>query len=130
MSTLLEEKEAIRELLSSYCIHTDRKNAEARAALFADDAVWDAGKFGRYEGKQALRAYMDKSASGGTKFRHFTVNEMITVAGDTASALSYVLVLKLKDDGAPELFSARFYEDRLVKSGGRWLFKSRVIQAN
>ena len=130
MSTSLEDKEAIRELLSSYCFHTDRKDADARLALFAEDAVWDAGKYGRFEGKRALREYMAKSASRDIKFRHLTVNEIITVEGDAASARSYVLVLKLEEGGAPTLFSTRFYEDRLVKTGGRWLFRSRIIQAD
>jgi ketosteroid isomerase-like protein len=130
MPTVLEEKEAIRELLSAYCLHTDRKNAEARLALFAEDAVWDAGRYGRFEGRDALRGYMAKSAANPARFRHLTLNEMITVSGDTASAFSYVLVLSLAEDRTPVPFSTRFYEDQLVKKDGRWLFKSRVIKAD
>jgi hypothetical protein len=55
---------------------------------------------------------------------------MISVSGDTASAFSYVLVLKLEEDRAPAPFSTRFYEDELVKKDGRWLFKSRVVKAD
>jgi hypothetical protein len=129
MSTLSEDKEAIRDLLSSYCFHTDRGNPDALAALFTEDCIWEGGKFGRREGRRAVHEFAVKGAARETKFRHLTMNSIITVAGDKATARSYGYVLKLEGTAAPAPFFAGFYEDELVKVGGKWLFKVRNIQA-
>jgi ketosteroid isomerase-like protein len=127
MSMMLEDKEAIRELLSSYCFCIDRGDPPGLLAQLAEDCVWDGGPIGRYEGA-ALRQFLSAAASSGERQRrHFLANEIITVTGDTATARSYLLVVNVADAG-PSLGFAGFYEDRLVKRGGRWLFRERLIK--
>ena len=43
MTSTLENKEQIRELLASYCFHVDSGDAEAFVNLFTDDGVQDLG---------------------------------------------------------------------------------------
>ena len=127
MSTAVEDKEAIRELLASYCFCIDRGDPEGLLVQLAEDCVWDGGPIGRYEGA-GLRQFLTAAVSGGErKRRHFLANEIITVTRDTATARSYLLVVNVAEAG-PSLGFAGFYEDRLVKRGGRWLFKERVIK--
>ncbi|TAL01962.1 MAG: nuclear transport factor 2 family protein [Rhodospirillaceae bacterium] len=124
MSTLLEDKDAIRDLLANYCFYTDRKNPDALVALFTEDCVYDGGAFGRFEGRAALRGFMT-AAGDESRVRHFTVNEVIAVKGDTATARSYFLVLDSASAPPTPLFTG-FYEDQFVRTGGRWLFKTRT----
>lgn len=127
MSTLLEDKEAIRDLLSSYCHYVDRGDPNGLLAQFTEDGVWDGGPLGRYEGA-AMRQFLGAAASAADgKRRHFLANEVITVTGNTATARCYFLIVNVAETGGSIAF-AGFYDDRLVKLGGRWLFKQRVIQ--
>ena len=53
----LEDIEAIKKLKANYCLHVDHANEEGWVALFTEDAVWDSDKFGRFEGREAIRAF-------------------------------------------------------------------------
>ena len=41
MSTALEDKDAIRELLADYCTRLDNDRFEDMAALFTEDGTWE-----------------------------------------------------------------------------------------
>ncbi len=127
MTSLIEDKEAIRELLATYCFCVDRGDPKGLLATFTADGVWDGGPLGRHEG-EAMRQFLGAAASSGDgKRRHVVANEIISVSGETATARSYLLVVQVADSGAAIAF-AGFYEDRLVKVGGRWLFKERLMK--
>lgn len=127
MPSLLEEKDAIRDLLFRYCFATDRDgDPDAWAALFTRDGIWDGGAFGRIQGHDQLRAFMVQATSGGKAgFRHNMSNMLIEVDGDTAEARSYFLLVQVGEEG-PKPFFAGYYEDKLVKQGGQWLFRERI----
>src|SRR5437762_12478842 len=55
---VLEDIEAIKKLKrrdGAYC--DNNYDADGIAALFTEEAVWDGGKFGRYEGREAIRTF-------------------------------------------------------------------------
>src|SRR5262245_20458271 len=94
----LEDVEAIRALKARYAELVDaryRRNdvrpaaevaelADAIAALFAEDAVWDGGALGVCEGRAAIRARM---AEPTLRFsRHYFVSPQIALDGDRARA--------------------------------------------
>ena len=83
----LESLEAIRTLKHLYCKHCDNGyDADAIASLFWDDAVWDAGPgFGRYEGPDAIREFFASVSADIIWARHLVVNELIDIAGDSAT---------------------------------------------
>jgi hypothetical protein len=127
MPSLLEEKEAIRDLMYRYCFTTDREaDPDKWAGLFTEDGIWDGAEFGRMQGHDALKAFMVKATSGGgAGFRHNMANMLIDVDGDTAQARSYFTLLQVGPEG-PKPFYAGYYEDKFVKQGGEWLFSERV----
>jgi hypothetical protein len=126
MTTELEEKDSIREMMARYCFFTDSGQSEKYADLFTEDCEWDGGPFGRYVGKAALLAMHKGGGDSATKLRHVNTNVVITVKGNEAHAVSYVCVLGLGEQ-PPALFFAGSYLDHLVKRGGRWLFKTRRL---
>jgi ketosteroid isomerase-like protein len=127
MASLLEEKDAIRDLMYRYCFVSDREaDPDGWAALFTEDGIWDGAEFGRIQGHAALRDFMIKATSGGgAGFRHNMANMLIDVDGDTAQARSYFLLMQKGKDGLKP-FYAGYYEDKFVKQGGQWLFSERI----
>jgi nucleotidyltransferase/DNA polymerase involved in DNA repair len=54
----LEDAEAIRNLKAHYAALCDRQyDADGIAALFTEDALWDSPAPGRFEGREAIRAF-------------------------------------------------------------------------
>jgi ketosteroid isomerase-like protein len=126
MPSVIEDKDAIRELMANYCFRCDERDPEGLAALFSEDAVWDGGAFGR-KNREELKDFLLASTGSEHRIRHFTANEMIRVDGDTATANCYFMVLKL-GEGQPEPFFAGFYDDKFVRRDGTWLFQERVTR--
>jgi hypothetical protein len=63
---ILEDIEAIRRLKARYADACDRGyDADTIASPFAEDAVWDAGTFGRYEGREARRGVGEAAVRAG-----------------------------------------------------------------
>jgi ketosteroid isomerase-like protein len=127
MGTLLEEKDAIRELMHAYCFRCDTRDADGLAALFTEDCVWDGGPFGRKNGPEELKQFLLASVGAQHRIRHITANEIISVDGDSASASCYFVVLRL-GEGRPETYFTGFYDDKFVKRGGKWLFRERITR--
>jgi hypothetical protein len=124
--TVPEDHEEIRLLFARYCFLLDReRDADAIVALFTPEGSWEGLGAGRKTGG-ALREFMTLAVTDPTVFRHFTLNEMIEVVGDRASARSYLLVLAL-DRETPRPFIAGFFEDELVRMEGQWRFASRRV---
>jgi 3-phenylpropionate/cinnamic acid dioxygenase small subunit len=127
MASVLEEKDAIRELLARYCFHIDLGEYEEWLGLFTEDGVFDLGKMGHFQGRDTLRKFTKSipTADGVPTLRHCVVNPIVEVNGDAARARSYVVVVQ----GKPQLsFSVvGRYEDEIVKIDGSWRFKARHV---
>ena len=52
--SLLEEKDAIREVLAEYCFRLDGGDYDGMAALFTEDGTWDTA-FGKGDGPRRDR---------------------------------------------------------------------------
>jgi ketosteroid isomerase-like protein len=125
MSTAGDDREAIRDLISNYCYFVDSGEFDRFVDLFTEDSVWESSEFGRYEGKAALHDFISKTPGG---LRHLTLNTVITLEGGDARAKSYfVLTNRADNSAAVTIVATAFFEDHIVKRGGRWLFKSRAI---
>ena len=127
MPTVLEEKDAIRELLAAYCFHFDNGEFDPWLQLFTPDGVFDLGARGRVAGQAALRQFLHgiPLTDGLPMMRHCVMNSIVQVDGDHATARSYVVVVH----GGPTvgITLAGRYEDRLVKRDGAWRFAERVV---
>jgi len=122
------DKDAIRELLATYCFHLDSDRFEEMAALFTEDGVWDTA-FGTGTGRAGIAAQARSIAGSGRprpRRAHLTTNIVIELAGDTARVQSNWAVVQNSASG-PGIGSAGAYTDEVVRQGGRWLFRRRKI---
>ena len=134
----LEDERAIQQVLYSYCWGTDRKRKEMWLDIWADDAVLDfrpapgaalgAQMTKPVVGRAALETFYDNRPGRDISPKHVTVNSLIDVDGDRASAES-VIVFFLERDGVPELVSTGRYTDKLKRcADGKWRISERVAQ--
>jgi len=126
MTTSLEDKEAIRELLSEYCFRMDEFRFAELGALFTEDGEWIA-RYARARGPAEIAALMARNIPAEPKRKHFIMNSLIGLDGDRASAhTSYLVVLQASGSGlVPSV--AGTYEDRLVRTAGGWRFRERRL---
>jgi uncharacterized protein (TIGR02246 family) len=129
MISTLEEKEAIRDLMSEYCFYVDNGEFEKFAALFTADGIFETGPLGKLQGRRAIHdfiaAHVPRIGEGPAR-KHCTLNHLIRVNGAEARAESYIVVLRDSADGIIASLAGR-YEDQLVKDDGTWRFKVRKI---
>lgn len=134
MPSELEEKDAIREVLAEYCFRLDGGHYDEMAALFTEDGTWDTA-FGAATGRAAIaqqardiRANRTQGGAGDNRPRavHLVTNIVIALAGDEAGVRSNWTVVQNSALG-PQIGSGGAYADRMVKEGGRWLFRYRKI---
>jgi hypothetical protein len=124
MTSSVEDKEQIRELLASYCFHSDSGDAEAFVNLFTDDGVLDLGTFGVYRGGAALLEAQRRKGGQPAKVRHLTTNILIELKADKAEVRSYVAALDVGETPAKVIFAGHYY-DTVARYDGRWRFKLR-----
>ena len=127
--SLLEEKDAIREVLAEYCFRLDGGDYDGMAALFTEDGTWDTA-FGKGTGRPAIAqlARDIRARAGDSRPRaiHLVTNIVINLDGDAAEVRSNWTVVQNSPDG-PKIGSGGGYADRMVKQGGIWLFHYRNI---
>ena len=82
---VLEDIEEIKRLKRTYCAYCDDNyDADALAALFTEDAVWDGGMRGKNEGREAIRSFFQQAPQRLPFALHMVLNPIIEVEGDTA----------------------------------------------
>ena len=122
------DKNAIRELLATYCFHLDNYRFADMAALFTEDGTWDTA-FGKGTGRAGIVAQAESIGTPGAprpRRVHLTTNIVIELVGDTASVESNWCVVQNSAAG-PRIGSAGAYRDQVVKLDGKWLFQYRKI---
>jgi hypothetical protein len=122
------EKNAIRELLATYCFHLDNYRFTEMAGLFTEDGTWDTA-FGKGTGRAGIVAQAESISKAGSprpRRVHLTTNIVIALNGDTASVESNWSVIQNSASG-PKIGSAGAYQDQVVKQNGQWLFRYRKI---
>jgi hypothetical protein len=126
MTTPIEDKEAIRELLSEYCFRMDDFRFAELGALFTEDGDWIA-PYARARGPAEIAALMARNIPAEPKRKHFIMNSLIRLDGDRASArTSYLVVLQATGAGlVPSV--AGTYEDVLVRTTDGWRFRERRL---
>jgi uncharacterized protein (TIGR02246 family) len=127
MASVLEDKDAIRELIARYCFLIDTAKYDEWAGLFTEDGSFAVSGMFKFEGRESIRNFADNiplNDQGLPGFKHCTLNQIIEVTGDRATAQCYLLLVH---EGDPlRLNIAGRYEDVLARRGGRWLFQSRT----
>ncbi len=120
---LLEDIEAIKKLKARYCLHVEDKNEEAWISLFAQDAVWEGGSFGSYQGREAIRGLFRNIPNILHFWIHYVTNPIIEIRGGSATGQWYLLEPCTFAQGEQAVWGAARYEEEYVKSGGEWKFR-------
>ena len=122
------EKNAIREVLGTYCFRLDAGDMDGMAALFTLDGVWETD-FGKGTGRAGIADHgRSLRAHGAARPRavHLCTNIVIDLQGDAANVLSNWTTVQNSDTG-PKIGSAGGYIDKMAKVGGTWMFVHRKI---
>ena len=119
----IEDREAIRDLLATYCYGIAAKDLEAVLSLFtADCRVEVLGT--EYEGETGLRSlYADSLAVDPKPFVH---NHWIEIQDGRSARGKAVFEIRQARDGKPES-SVGCYEDEYLKQDGAWRFHRRTF---
>jgi uncharacterized protein (TIGR02246 family) len=121
----VEDRLAIRELIDSYGDAVMRRDAEAWIANWADDAVW-AIRGREIKGKPDIKAAWLTAMANYKRVGFFGAPGSMKVDGDRATLQVHTLEFLVPVDGEPRR-QLGFYEDQLVRSGGRWLYARRTF---
>jgi len=129
MTSQLEDKHAIEELIARYNQSLDGGDYAQWVACWADDAVLDGiGKL--LTGKAQIQAFADQYESTTRSringLKHYTVNIIYTVTGDKATSSSYLQLVSATDKSVKIIFTGR-YEDDLKRVNSQWQFARRKL---
>ncbi len=130
---MLESIEAIKRLKHQYCAYCDDGyDADGIAAQFVEDGVWDAGAaFGRYEGREAIRAFFAGVSSQIVFAGHLVMNERIDVDADSDSAHArwwIVMPATMMMEGVKTaVWLLGEYDDRYVRRDGTWMYQTLTV---
>jgi ketosteroid isomerase-like protein len=127
----LEDIERIKDLKARYAAACDNNyDADAIAALFTEDAIWDGGALGKAEGRERIRRFFRRAPEFFPFAIHNVMNPDIEVEGDRATGRWYLLQPATRADGNRAVWLAAVYNDEYARVGGQWRFKHLRVSAN
>lgn len=119
----LEDRHAICELKYRYCnLCDDGYQAAPLAELFLEDAVWDGGALGRFEGRAAIRRFFESCGTLVSFAVHQVTNPILEIDGDRATGLWLLWEPLVFAQGDRALWLGARYHDRYRRVGGAWRF--------
>jgi hypothetical protein len=123
----------IHELLARYAWSLDTGDLDALVACFTPDAVVIEEVFedpDRWEGHAGIRALGQhySSAPGFPGRQHHISQVLIEGDAERARVRAFAFVTECRGEPPYVLRFAGYYEDRVEKRAGRWLFSERVIR--
>jgi len=130
----LETIEAIKQLKARYCAYCDDNyDPEGIGALFVEDGIWDGERFGRYVGREQIKAFF-RSISGEIVFAaHLVLNPIVEVQDAEHATGTWRLIMPatFRSDGKNEArWLVAAYDDSFVRVKGTWMFKTLRVHVN
>ena len=131
---VLEDREAIRQLILDYGTYHDHRDYRSLSALFASNGVWESG-MGRGQGPEGIFELMDgiighDPQPEGSGTYHVMTNDVIDIAGDLARAVTKWMFITPDDNGAPRIQVLGHYNDTFTRENGEWKFLRREAPAD
>lgn len=128
-----DDRFAIQDLFARYAWALDTGHVDDLALCFTEDTVIIEEVFedpDRWEGRAGVRAlgrhYM--SAPNFPGRQHHLDQLLVEGNANEANARSFTFVTECRGEPPFVLRFAGYYEDKLVKVDGQWLFKERIIR--
>ena len=138
----LEAIEEIKRMKAHYAFCADAKYTEdhrrkpqdeidriarEQVSVFTEDAIWDNGLFGRFEGKTAIWEFLRATP---WKFSvHMYMNPLIEVHGETATGSWVIWEVATLETSDQAVFLSAALNDEYVRRDGRW-YTSKVAMTN
>lgn len=126
----LEDERDIARLIASYGPLVDAGAADAAAALWASDGVYDVGDW-VMNNREEVAAMVRSDAHQGLIARgccHFFGPPVITVNGDEAVAVCESTLLVARDSGGYAVARAGVHLIRLRRDGSAWRISGRTAR--
>jgi ketosteroid isomerase-like protein len=125
----LEDELAIQRQIVRYGLAVDRGDADATAALFTEDAVYDVDGPLRMEGRDGVRAMVRGPRHQGMVGRcaHQIGPAVVDVSAERARATGYSRVYLRREAGI-EIYRVSFNRWELERRGGEWLVARRTTR--
>lgn len=120
----LEDLEAIKTLkfrYANYC--DDGYPPDLLAPLFSENAIWDGHSLGRFEGREAIRAFFASCSKTVTFAVHHMINPVIQIDGDRATGDWVLWQPIVFARGNRAAWLAARYHDRYLRIDGVWRFE-------
>ena len=128
---VLEDIEEIRKLKARYAAACDDNyDADAIAALFIEDAVWDGGTLGKAEGRPAIRKFFLRASEFFPYAMHNVMNPIIDIDGDRATGVWNLLQPATMARENQAVWLAATYHDEYVRTAGGWKFARLTVHAH
>jgi uncharacterized protein (TIGR02246 family) len=120
----LEAAEAIRQLRAENAYACDEGfPAERIAALYLEDGVFDAGEYGRHQGREAIAAYFEPVPKSLSWCIHVVGTETITVADNLTEATGrWYFFEPCTMNGEAHWITGSYLDRYGVDADGRWRF--------
>jgi hypothetical protein len=120
----LLDRAAIRDVLMRYARGVDRADLDLVAGCFTTDAAYE-GALAKGDISTALPALRAARARFASTM-HFMGNQLIELAGDSASCETYAVAYhRLHDESDRALVVGIRYVDDLIRRDNRWLIRKR-----
>jgi ketosteroid isomerase-like protein len=127
----LADIEEIKRLKARYAAACDDNyDADAIAALFTENAVWDGGKLGRADGREAIRRFFRRASDIFPFAIHHVMNPSINVQGDRASGQWYLLQPATRAPGNQAVWLSAVYHDEYERVDGKWMCAGLRVTSN
>lgn len=124
----LENKAALKNLVDTFSILADIKDAQAQTFLFTENAVVDSyrdGKLGTHlEGRKQIGEVFGNFLSNFKIVYHFNGQHSVTINGNKATGVLYCLTTLISADNVKNTFGIH-YNDEYVFENGKWLISKR-----
>jgi len=121
--TRLEDIEAIKQLKARYAeICDDMHNPDRVSSVFAEDGIWESADFGLAKGHAEIRALFANFQKMFSFSQHNMMNPIITVNGDRATGVWYIMGPWTYTETGEEKWFALRYDDEYVKQNGEWKY--------
>lgn len=127
----LLDKQAIMELINTYCNAADRHDNEKFRQLYHDDAIDDHGSFFKGLAMDFIDTLPDIQAN--MEILHHNVTTVnIKLDGDRGEGEVYIIAFHRirSDDGPIDLLIGGRYFDKYEKRNGLWKFSHRAVDAD
>ena len=134
LESLEGERNILQTLLYRYGHCIDYGLEQEWIGLFTEDGVFDirrrhGGDNRRYEGRKALADFIAGHSRAPKKYhKHLLIEPIITLISKKSAAVESYFVRVDEIEGKPCIYAFGRYRDQLLKHGGRWLFKERIVE--